>query len=61
MQDMERIFEINFGDIDKATGKPVVHEIHIDSDSFATKDSVLSLVSSSMFEHEGWDTDTSGK
>lgn len=58
MQNMERIFELNLGEIDKASGKPIVHEIHIDPESFRPRGSILSLVYSSMFKHESWKDDS---
>lgn len=58
MQNMERIFELNLGEIDKASGKPIIHELHIDLESFRPRASILSLVFSSMFKHEGWKDDS---
>lgn len=55
MQDMERVFELNFGEIDKNSGKPIIHELHIDLDEFS-RPSVLPLMLSSMLKHESWRT-----
>lgn len=52
---MERIYEFNLGEIDKASGKPIIHEFHIDLESFY-RPSVLPLMLSSMLRNNPWRT-----
>lgn len=52
---MERIFEFDFGENDRTTGKPIVHELHIDID-WPTERPILPLVLFSRLKHESWRT-----
>lgn len=52
---MERIFELNFGEIDKASGKPIVHELHVDLDAINRRFS-RALLYSLPLKHESWGT-----